>query len=97
MLFEKLKRHVTSTLITAVNILIIIITLNLCSNYIQSVQEDAHEQSLKNFRNAVSSMEQTAYAYMINHQSSVDDWGQYINNHHFSLDEAYSFLNKIHC
>ena len=57
MLFEKLKRHVTSTLITAVNILIIIITLNLCSNYIQSVQEDAHEQSLKNFRNAVSSME----------------------------------------
>ena len=47
MLFEKLKRHVTSTLITAVNILIIIITLNLCSNYIQSVQEDAHEQSLK--------------------------------------------------
>lgn len=95
MLFEKLKRHVTSTLITAVNILIIIITLNLCSNYIQSVQKDAHEQSLKNFRNAVSSMEQTAYAYMINHQSSVDDWGQYINNHHFSLDEAYSFLNKI--
>lgn len=92
---EKYKRRITSILITAVNFLIIIITLILCSHYIKSVQKDSHERSLDNFRNAVASMEQTAYAYMINHQSSVDDWSKYINNNHFSLDEAFSFLKEI--
>lgn len=92
---KKIEKTATPFIVTIINVLIVSVTVFLCSRYIRIVQNQAKEASLENYANSVISMEQTAFAYMRNHQNSVDDWAQYISHRHFSPEEAYDFIKSL--
>lgn len=76
----------------AVNILIFVVLISVCSGYIKNLQVKHENESKSNFVSMVGSMRKGAGGYLISHQQSCNDWSAYINSHDMTLDEAIEYL-----